>query len=53
MVYSQFRWGQGYLSVPFRKINGNSEWKEGIRIGNISRETVDQTWKPVYGEELL
>jgi len=34
-------------------INGNGEWKEGIKIGNISRETVDQTWKPVYGERAV
>lgn len=31
-------------------INGNGEWKENVKIGNISRETVDQKWEPVYGE---
>jgi alpha-glucosidase len=31
-------------------INGNGEWKENVKIGNISRDTVNQTWYPVYGE---
>lgn len=31
-------------------INGNGEWKEGIQIGNARSSTVNETWKPVYGE---
>lgn len=34
-------------------INGNGEWKEGIRVGEAKSTTVDETWKPVYGERAV
>lgn len=34
-------------------INGNGEWKDSLKIGDISTETIDQTWKPVYGERAV
>ena len=34
-------------------INGNGEWKQGIRIDNYESFQTDVTWKPVYGERSM
>lgn len=34
-------------------INGNGEWKDGIQVGNARSSTVNETWRPVYGERLV
>jgi alpha-glucosidase len=31
-------------------INGNGEWKDGLRAGTFSEMQADTLWKPVYGE---
>ena len=31
-------------------INGNGEWKNGIAVAATVETSVDETWKPVYGE---
>lgn len=31
-------------------IHANMDWKENVKIGEVNRNTVNQTWKPVYGE---
>jgi alpha-glucosidase len=31
-------------------INGNGEWKDGMVVGQSVNTTVDETWKPLYGE---
>jgi len=34
-------------------INGNGEWKNGMTVGSSEVSSVDETWKPVYGERSL
>jgi alpha-glucosidase len=34
-------------------INGNGEWKEGIKTDKVKNLTVNETWKPVYGERSI
>ncbi|MDH6343072.1 alpha-glucosidase [Parabacteroides sp. PFB2-12] len=34
-------------------IQANADWKEGVKIGEVSRHTVDQNWTPVYGERAI
>jgi alpha-glucosidase len=31
-------------------INGNGEWKEGIRVDRVTTSSLDTLWKPIYGE---
>lgn len=31
-------------------INGNGEWKEGVKIRDSKMSATNETWKPVYGE---
>ena len=34
-------------------INGNGEWKEGIKVGEDAASAVKETWTPVYGERSI
>ena len=34
-------------------INGNGEWREGIKVGEVEASSVNETWKPVYGERAI
>lgn len=34
-------------------INGNGEWKENIQVKDAQSSTVNETWKPLYGERSI
>ena len=34
-------------------INGNGEWKEGVTVRDSKIATINESWKPVYGERAV
>jgi len=42
--------GQTIIYPSLLGIHANVDWKEGVKIGETIRNSVNQNWKPVYGE---
>ncbi|MDR0845735.1 MAG: glycoside hydrolase family 97 N-terminal domain-containing protein, partial [Tannerella sp.] len=53
IYYSVSYAGQPVVLESLLGINGNGEWKEGVRVDKSLAASVDTLWKPVYGERSI
>ncbi|KAA6300271.1 MAG: 4-alpha-glucosidase SusB [Candidatus Ordinivivax streblomastigis] len=50
IYYSVNYLNQSIVLESLLGINGNGEWKDGVRVDKSVTASVDTLWKPVYGE---